>query len=180
MAALDIVFIVALALFVILGIWRGFVVNICKLAGTILSIVLSVTFCTPAVSLIDRLFGLTDLMAQSMNPTLAKYLAIAISFIALLVLIKLATWLIGKLLKSLVDLNAAIKAIDKVLGAVFGVCIAFVLLTLALIICRMINLDQIDQYIASTTIVNWVYTSKWFLRATEVLRNVEQAIAFLI
>ncbi len=160
--ALDLVFFLLLFLGVLFGVWRGFVKGICKLAGTIFAIVFAFTFCIPMKNLLDSWFGLTNAMGGT---TLAGWGAVVISFVVLVVLIKLGAWLIGKLGTALVEKFRPVKIINKVLGGILGLVKALLFIFILLAIFKWIDAGSINAFIAKSAVVGKIYNSAWFIGA---------------
>ena len=98
---LDVVFFVILLLGLLLGTWRGFIKGVCKLAGTIFALFVAFTFCNPFKNTLENWFGMTTAIANGMGGTdvavtAASWLSIAIAFVLLFVIVKLLSWILGK------------------------------------------------------------------------------------
>lgn len=164
---LDIVFFALIALGLILGACRGFVKGICKLAGTLFAVFFAVTFCIPMKNQLDTWFGLTKALGGT---TAAGWGAIVISFVILVVLIKIGAWLVGKLGTKLVDKSVVAKGINHVLGAVLGVAKALLVIFIILAILKWIGLESIDSFIDGSAVVGKLYSSSWFINAFHLPR----------
>ena len=97
---------------------------------------------------------------------LGKWIAIAISFVLLIVLIKLGAILLSKGLSGIADKITPFRLINQVLGGLFGLLEAMILIFLLLAICSWIPVDGIQAYISSSTVVGAIYQSNWFAEAT--------------
>ncbi len=159
---IDIVFFVLLAVGLILGLWRGFVKGICKLAGTMFAVVFAVSFCVPMKNFLDKTFGLTEALGGTQA---AGWGAIAISFVVLVVLLKLVAWLTGKAGTALVNKFGAVKILNKILGAVLGVAKALLLILIILAIFKWVGVASINDYIAQSSVVSKLFFSDWFANA---------------
>lgn len=160
---LDIIFFVALAVGIIVGCCRGFVKGICKIAGTVFALIFAVCFCVPMENSLESTFGLTTALTDAIGSAIAAgWIAVAISFVALVVIIKLGAWLLGKLGTALVDKFAPVKIINKFLGGVLGFVKALVIILLILAICKWINLESINAFIETSGVVKYVYSWDWF------------------
>ncbi len=159
---LDVVFFALLLLGLLFGVWRGFVKGICKLAGTIFSVIFAFTFCIPMKNQLDSWFGLTSAMGGT---TAAGWGAVVISFVVLVILIKLGAWLIGKLGTLLVNKFGPVKVINKILGGLLGLVKALLFIFILLAIFRWVNAASINNFIANSAVVGKIYNSSWFIQA---------------
>lgn len=163
---LDVIFVVILIGGIFLGIFRGFVASICKLAGTILAIFVAVSFCTMFQYTLETWFGLTTALYNAIGSDKAAYwIAVAISFIALLIVVKLCAWLLGMLFTSIVNKVKAFAFINRLLGGVLGLVMAGAAVFLLLTFCQLIHVQAVDNYISSSTIVGSIYNWDWFQQA---------------
>ena len=96
------------------------------------------------------------------NEKIAGWIALAISFIALLVGAKILAWLLGKIGTALVDRVKAFSVINKFFGGLFGLFEALVLIFLILMICRWLSIESVDNFIAQSSIVGKIYQWEWF------------------
>lgn len=159
---LDVVFFALLLLGMLFGVWRGFVKGICKLAGTIFSVIFAFTFCIPMKNALDSWFGLTSAMGGT---TAAGWGAVVISFVALVILIKLGAWLIGKVGTFLVEKFAPIKVVNKVLGGILGLAKALLFVFIILAVLKWIDAAAVDNFIGNSAVVSRIYFSDWFIKA---------------
>lgn len=160
---LDIVFFVVLLVGMGIGTWRGFIKGVCKLAGTIFALGFAVCFCVPMENSLEKSFGMTTALSNAVgNATAGGWIAVAISFVILVVIIKLGTALIGWAGSALTDRFGALKLIDRFLGGLLGLIQAFVVILLLLAICNWIHLDSINAFIETSAIVKHLYSWDWF------------------
>ncbi len=165
----DIVFFAIVLIGMIIGIKRGFVRGICKLGGTLLAVVIAFSFCTPLQAWLESAFGFTTLIQNGIgNATLAGWLSIATCFVGLLILTKLAAWLIGKLAQAIVGSSGGLAAVDRILGAVLGLAEAFLFCFIVLTVFHWLNIAAVNDFIASGFVVKAIYTSPWFIDATHL------------
>lgn len=161
----DVIFIAVLLVGAVIGYIRGFVKGISKLAGTILSILCAVFFCMPLHNHLETWFGFTTLLNKSVGAPFGEWLSVAICFVGLLVLIKLLSWLVGCILKSVIKVSKAMNLIDRIFGALLGIAQALFLLFIILMICQWINVPQVNEFIGSSKLVGAIFTSGWFQQA---------------
>ena len=111
---LDAIFFGILLIGLIIGALRGFVRSIAKMAGTIFSFIVAFLFCIQFSALLENWFHLTTALAGAIkNAKIAYWLCVALSFILLVILTKLAAWLLGKLGKSIVHRSKLLGAVDR-------------------------------------------------------------------
>lgn len=104
--------------------------------------------------------------AHLLGSTIAKWLAIVISFILLLLIIRLAFWLLAKLFKSIIDRITPIRIIDQSLGGIFGLIEALIFVFLILLVCNWIPITSLHEFISSSSVVGAIFKSEWFSNAT--------------
>ncbi len=165
--ALDIVFFVIVIVGILLGVRRGFIGGICRLAGTLFSVAFAAFFCMPMRGSLEDWFGLTTALTGAIgNTAVAEWISLAISFVVLVVLLKVGTWLLGKVGTGLVDKIKPLKVVNRVLGGLLGLLKALILLFFLLAICNWINASALNDFIGASAIVGKIYNWEWFLWAT--------------
>lgn len=163
---LDVVFFVLIIGGIFFGVHRGFVAGICKLAGTILAVFVAFSFCTMFQYTLETWFGLTTALYNVIgNEKAAYWIAVVISFIALVILVKLCAWLLGKLFTSVINKVKAFAFINRLLGGVLGLVMAGAAIFLILTLFQWIQIESVDSFISSSTIVGAIYNWDWFREA---------------
>lgn len=104
--------------------------------------------------------------AMLLGSTLAKWISIVISFVLLIVLVKLAAVILDKSLSGLVDKVAPFRVINQLLGALLGLLKAGILAFVLLAICSWIPIEGLHNFLSSTAIVGPIFRSDWFAAAT--------------
>ncbi len=104
--------------------------------------------------------------AMMIGSTLAKWISIAISFVLLVVLVKLAAVLLDKGLSGMVEKVAPFRIINQLLGAVLGLAKAGIAVFLLLAICSWLPIEGLHNFLSSTAIVGPIFRSDWFAAAT--------------
>lgn len=104
--------------------------------------------------------------AMLISSALAKWISIVIAFVLLIVIIKLGVLLIGKGLKCVVDRVAPMRILDQTLGGVFGLLEAVFAIFLLLMICNLIPIAALHEFISSSAVVGAIFNSEWFQSAT--------------
>lgn len=154
---LDVVFFVILFLGTLIGAKVGFVRGVCRAAGWVLSFVIPFIFCVGFSDTLESWFGLRSAISNGIgNATLGGWLSIAISYVILFVIVKIATWavgLAGKALKKSRIFNFA----DTVLGAVLGLLEAFFTIVLLLLVCGWLPIESLHAFIEESTVVGALY-----------------------
>ena len=169
---LDVAFFVILLLGALIGTWRGFIKGVCKLAGTFFSLFVAVTFCNAFKNTLESWFGLTSALANAFGGTqtgitAAGWVSIAISFVALFILVKLLSWLLGQVGTSLVERFSVCKKINRFLGTILGLVEGAILIFLLLTICYWIPSESLHAYIGQSTIVGAIFNWDAFIWAAE-------------
>ncbi len=224
--ALDLVFFVIMIGGIALGAYNGFIRCICKLAGTIFSIIFAIIFCVSFATFLENLFGMTSAIANGLtsafsgkegydvalatdvsgaeigaalneigigkftqlliglafknveviqagttpamliSSALAKWISIAISFVLLIIIIKLGVLLISTVMKNVVDKVVPMRVIDQTLGGIFGLLEALIITFLLLAICSWLPIGGLHDFISSSSIVGTIFNSEWFRSAT--------------
>lgn len=165
---LDIVFFIILALGLFMGVKRGFWRGICAIAGTIFSLAIGVVFCRRFQYFIDETLGIhmtqaiqgglgktipSELIANS----LGEWIAIAISFLILVLLVRLLAWLVGKLGKALVEKSKVFRVFDRLLGGILGLVQAMLLLSIIFSICYWLPWEGLHNFISSSSVISKIY-----------------------
>lgn len=163
---LDVVFVAIIVGGIFIGVHRGFVASICKLAGTILAVFVAISFCSMFQYTLETWFGLTTALYNAIGSDKAAYwIAVAISFIALVIIVKLCAWLLGKLFTSVIEKVSFFSFINRLLGGLLGLVMAGAAVFLILTFCQWIHVQSVENYISSSTIVGAIYNWDWFKQA---------------
>ena len=173
---LDVVFFVILIGGMLIGLRRGLVKGICKIAGTVFSVIVSTLFCIAFQNKLEAWFGLTTALTnvlitkipEEVATVLAYWIANGISFVVLVVLVKFGTWLIGKVGTALVEKSKILGKINSILGGLLGLFEGALLIFFLLAICTWINVGFIDAYIRSSFVVGRIYEWVWFQEAVRL------------
>ena len=161
---LDVAFFVIILIGILIGVGRGFIAGICKLAGTVLAVAVGVLFCNGFASAI----GLTDALVGAIAiPKLGGWLAVGISFVILLVVTKLAAWLLGKLGTALAEKVKLFSVINRLCGGLLGLCKALILIFLLLSACYWLNewlhLEALENFISNCAVVGAIFRWEGFV-----------------
>ena len=160
---IDIVFFVLILGGILLGVWRGFAKSICKLAGTIFSLIIAVTFCIAFANVLAD-WGLTTAISDGVkNSTVGWWLTVAISFVALIVIVRLGAWGFGTLAKALVHKSKTLGRVDRVLGGLLGLIEIFCGILFLLAVFNWIPSDGLHEFIGNSTVVGALFRSNWFV-----------------
>ena len=165
---LDVLFFAFLFLGTFFGVRRGFIAGICKLAGTFFSIFVAVTFCVALQASLERSFGWSTAINNSLAPPFGEWIMVALSFIFLLVLTKVGCWVIGKFGTSVVDEVKPLRILNMCLGGILGAFKTFIALFVLFAIFRWIPSDSFHAFISSSGVVGRLIDSEWFFAATHL------------
>ena len=173
--SLDVLFFLLLLLGIFLGVRIGFLKSVCKLAGTIFSVVIAVVFCVPLQASLERSFHWTTKMNLSMNrlpdSPLGKWIMVAICFVFLILLVRLGCWALGSVGTALIDRFAPIRIVNMILGGILGAFEMFTILFVLFAILRWIPSEPLHEFIASSGVVGKIFNptnSSWFWHATHL------------
>ena len=141
-------------------------------------------FCVTLHNSLEGWFGLTTALAGAIgNATVAKVIAIVISFILLFLVVKLLAWFVGKTGTALVNKFAPCRMINRILGGILGLFEAFMLIMLLLAICHWIPVEGMHEFIHSSTIVgkvfDWVVSELSKVSIDELIKGVAPQAAVL-
>lgn len=163
----DLVFILLLVAGILLGAWRGFVAGVCKLAGTIVAVLIALSFCNVFKNSLESWFGLTTALTGAVGEKFAGWISIAISFAVLFAVVKLTVWLLEKLGSGLIERSQVFSKINRFLGGLLGLAEAAVVIFLILSICYWIDVEAVNTFLSESTIVSAIYNWEWFVWAAE-------------
>ena len=104
--------------------------------------------------------------AMLIGSVLAKWITIAISFILLIILIRLAVFFLSKVFDSVIDKFAPLRIVNQFLGAILGFVKAFILIFVILTIFNWLPIASFHAYIQSSGLVGKIFVSNWFQNAT--------------
>ena len=165
---LDVLFFVIIIFGILLGVRKGFVRGVCKLAGTILSVAVAVTFCVAVQASLERNFGSTTSLNNAVGAPFGQWIMVILSFILLLVVVKLGCWLLGNFGGAIMDSVAPLRFVNMLLGGVLGAFKAFVFLFVLFAIFNWIPGNGFHDFISSSGIVGKIIESQWFIDATHL------------
>lgn len=168
---LDVIFIVILLGGLFFGVMQGFIKGVCKIAGTIFSLGFAFVFCVAFQDALEGMFGLTTALSNVIDPKIAYWIAVGISFLILFLLIKFGSMLLGSIGNKLVSVWAPVRVVNQALGGLLGCLEGAMIIFIMLMVCRWINADTINAYIESSAIVRAIYNWDWFIMATQWIPN---------
>lgn len=157
---LDVIFFVILLLGCLIGSKVGFVNGVCKIAGWILSLIVPFVFCAAFKDALEGWFGMVTAITNGIgNATLAGWISMAVSFILLFIIVRLSTWLLGKVGTALTETVKPIAFVNKLLGGLLGILEAFLLCYFLLLVCSWLNIESVVSYIEQSTVVRAIFES---------------------
>lgn len=104
--------------------------------------------------------------AMLISAVLAKWITIVISFVALILLVKLGSMLVSLLFNAVKDRIAPIRIADQALGAALGLAEALVVLFILFLLLNWLPIDGLHNFISSSAVVGKIFSSEWFQSAT--------------
>lgn len=104
--------------------------------------------------------------AAMIGSVLAKWISIVISFVVLILIVRLGAVLLSKGLGAITSAIAPLRVVDQVLGALLGLAKACVWIFILLLICNWLPIDGLHDYIRSSGVVGAIFDSDWFQAAT--------------
>lgn len=110
-------------------------------------------------------------IAMLIAPVVANWIAIAISFVLLVILIRIGAVILDKLFSGIADSVKPLRIVNHFLGGILGLFKGAILIFILLAVCNWISAEAIDGYILSSNIVGKIYTSDWFQNATDFVTS---------
>ena len=157
---LDVGFFVILLVGCFIGAKIGFVKGVCKVAGRILSITVPFLFCTAFKDALESWFGMVTAIANGIgSATVAEWLSIGIAFIALGIIVRLGTFLLGLVGSLIVDSVKPMGIINGLLGSILGIVEAFLIVYFILLVLSWLSIGSVDTFIDASTVVGAIYRS---------------------
>lgn len=165
----DVAFFVILIIGTLIGARLGFIRGVCKAAGWFLSIFFPFMFCVPFAGTLENWFGLESLIAGALGATIGGWLTIAISFVALIFIVRIGTWLLGIIGTALVGSLSFFRVINSLLGAILGLAETFLILMFVLIVVNWLPAGTVHEYIQASSVVSALYHSSLMTTLPAVL-----------
>ena len=165
---IDVLFFALLIIGIFLGTRQGFIAGICKLTGTIFAIIVAVSFCVALQASLERSFGWTTSINNSIGAPFGQWIMVVLSFIFLLALVKISCWVLAKFGSALVSDIAPLRIVNMILGGILGAFKFFILIFVLLAIFRWIPSDSLHNFIGSSGVVGKIFDSQWFIDATHM------------
>ncbi len=157
---LDIIFFVVLLLGCFIGAKVGLVKGVCKISGWVLSIVIPLLFCVAFKDALENWFGMVSAISNGIgNAKIADWLSVGIAFILLAIIVRLGTYLLGKIGTALVEGVKPMKVVNGILGALLGIIEAFLVVYFILLILSWLSIDSVNTFIDASTVVGAIYRS---------------------
>lgn len=156
---LDVIFFVVLLLGCLIGAKVGLVKGVCKIAGWILSFVIPFICCVAFKDALEHWFGMVTAISNGVGETLGGWISIVISFLLLVVIVRLGTFLLGHLGSALVESIKPAAVVNSLLGGVLGLLEAFLAAYFLLLIFGWIPAESIHAFINESTVVGAIYRS---------------------
>ncbi len=119
-------------------------------------------------------------IAMLISPLIAKWISVVISFVLLVVIVKLGAFILDKTLSGVADKLKPIRIVNQLLGGILGLCKILLVLLLVLAICSWLPVDSLDQWILSSNVVGKIYGSAWFANATSYVLSFDWLHSYII
>ncbi len=168
--ALDVVFFLLLIVGTLVGVKRGFIKGVLKMAGTIFAVVVAVTFCVSFQQTLEKWFGTTTALNNAIRAPFGGWIMVALCFILLLLLVKVGAKLLGALGTKLVNKYEPFRIVNMVLGGILGAFKIFMIIILILAIFRLIPAPSLHDFISSSKVVGAIFNADW-IDITNLLFN---------
>lgn len=143
----DIALLVVVGLSTLVGLWRGFVVEVMSLAVWVAAFWLAFVYGDAAAPLFDTWVE---------SPAARLLLSYALLFALALAVGGLATWLMGKLVRS-----TGLSGTDRLLGLVFGAARGYVLAALAVLLAGFTKLPADPSWEESQVLPIFQRGAEW-------------------
>jgi membrane protein required for colicin V production len=159
----DIALLVILGLSTLVGLWRGFVVEVMSLAVWIAAFWLAFVYGDAVAPLFDSWVA---------SPSARLLLGYALLFAAALAVGGLATWLMGKLVRS-----TGLSGTDRLLGLLFGAARGYALAALAVLLAGFTALPGDPWWEQSRVLPAFQRGAEWL--RTHLPESVAQEVNFV-
>ncbi len=117
--------------------------------------------------------------ASLLGTLFAKWIAIAISFVLLIIIMRWGVLLVAKVLSGIVNVLPIIGLINRFLGAILGAAKGALTVFILLMLCNWLNIGVVESLLMSSPVVGVIYRSEWFMTATNAFTSFEWLKAFL-
>lgn len=173
----DIVFFVIIAIFALIGLWKGLFDSLLSLISTGVCVVVAVWLAKPCASFINNTIKLdvpklfdgligkfsTETTFEFFGMTfsrgeIAGFLSMIFAGLIVFILLKLGIYLLAKLFDSITSNSTALSGLNRLFGLLFGLVKGGVIVIVALAICTIFaRFTNVETYIKQSTVTNWVY-----------------------
>ena len=168
---LDVAFFVILLVGILLGVMRGFVAGICKLAGKIFSVAVAVVFCVSFSESLESWFGTKTALNKAIGGSFpfGQWIMVALCFIALFLIVFFGAKFVGALGTSLVNKFEPFRIVNLVLGGLLGAFKALLIIFFLLSVCLWIPSESLHTFISSGSVVGKIFVSDWFQNSFNIV-----------
>lgn len=173
----DIVFFVIIAIFALIGLWKGLFDSLLSLISTGVCLAVAVWLAKPCASFINNTIKLDvpklfdGLIGKFSNEAsfeffgmtfargeIAGFLSMIFAGLIVFVLLRLGIYLLAKLFDSITANSTALSGLNRVFGLFFGILKGGVIVLVTLAICTVFaRFTNIETHIKKSTVTNWVY-----------------------
>lgn len=96
----------------------------------------------------------------------AKWISIAISFVALVLIIKFGSLLIKLIFRAIASGVKPLRVIDQILGGILGLAESLILIFILMLIMNWLPVASLHEFISSSAVVGKIFASGWFQSIT--------------
>ena len=173
----DIVFFAIIALFALIGLWKGLFDSLLSLISTGVCVAVAVWLAKPCASFINntikldvpKLFdGLIDKFSKEASfeffgmtfsrGEIAGFLSMIFAGLIVFILLRLGIYLLAKLFDSITSNSTALSGLNRLFGLFFGLAKGGVIILVTLAICTIFaRFTNVETYIKKSKVTNWVY-----------------------
>ncbi len=117
--------------------------------------------------------------AMLLGGVVAKWIAVVISFLLLIILIKLAVWLTSTLLSRTIEKIIFLRVVNRALGACFGFLSGGMCIFFLLSVCSWLPIPALHSFLSSSGVVGAIFSSAWFQSATSYVFSLQWLSSFV-
>ncbi len=192
MGWVDIVFIVLIALFAIIGLSKGLFESLLGIFSSVLSVAIAISVSGPVTDFINKTVNANVFFGETLKSwgwitengatifgkvysveQIGNAVSVIVAIVAVWLLIKLAIWLLAKLFDSATSSSSALSGLNRVLGLIFGAAKGFIIgvvilgLASLLSICGVANIKTTIENESKFTNFVYGYVNEWVAKTVE-------------
>ncbi len=160
---LDVAFFVIIFIGILAGVSVGFLRCVSRIVGTLVSLVLAASFCVAFKNNLESWFGLQTALTKATHSALAaSILSTVISFLALVIVIRLLAWILGHAGTKIVEKSKFMAGLNRFLGGILGCVMAVAFIFLLLAVMFWIDVGAANKFISDSSVVGAIYNWEYF------------------